>query len=319
MNDLVQAPKTFSLAPASFDDAIRIAEYLSKSDLVPKDYQGKPSNIVVAMAWGAEVGLQALQALQNIAVVNGRGSIWGDAALALCMSRSEFEDIHEEIQGEGDARVAVCTVKRRGRTPVTRKFSVDDAKKAKLWQTLAQVERRGQNGGTYMKDNDSPWYRFPERMLQMRARGFALRDSFPDAMRGLYLAEELQGEEKDVTAQGETLRPSVVMPEAKKPAKQEPEKAATVVDNATGDVIDTSTGEVLPKEEKPAASTEQKAMDGNEAVATAGQLKVIRSKLGTAGLTEDQLADAFGVFMIDNLPAGKVNDALAWIKKGGAA
>jgi hypothetical protein len=28
-------------------------------------------------------------------------------------------------------------------------------------------------------------------MLQMRARGFALRDSFPDALRGLYITEEL--------------------------------------------------------------------------------------------------------------------------------
>jgi hypothetical protein len=35
-----------------------------------------------------------------------------------------------------------------------------------------------------------PWQQYPKRMLQMRARAFALRDVFPDVLRGVYVAEE---------------------------------------------------------------------------------------------------------------------------------
>lgn len=304
------APAGFSLVPASFHEAKEVADYLSKSDLVPKDYQGKPSNIVVAMAWGSEVGLKPLQALQNIAVINGRGSIWGDAALALCMSRPEFEDIEERIEGEGDARVAICTVKRKGRTPVTRKFSVEDAKKSGLWQTQAKVERRGQNGSTYMKDNDSPWYRFPERMLQMRARGFALRDSFPDAMRGLYLAEELQGDlpEKDITPLAS--RPAVVMPTAT--ATAAPAAAGEPVD---ADFVDPDTGEIIPgnEPEQPAEPVTQVAE--GEATVSDGQLRVLRARLKAANIDESVLAEAMGLPSVAAIPASKCNHALDWIKK----
>ena len=171
------------LVPSNFAEAIKVADMLAKSDLVPKDYRGKPANVVVAIGWGAEVGLKPLQSLQNIAVINGRGSIWGDAALALCMRAPNFEDVVEKIEGEGEAMVAVCTAKRKGREPVVRRFSVADAKVANLWGV-------------------NTWKQYPKRMLQMRARGFALRDCFPDALRGLYLVEELQdmpAEPKDIT------------------------------------------------------------------------------------------------------------------------
>ena len=37
-----------------------------------------------------------------------------------------------------------------------------------------------------------PWQQFPDRMMQMRARGFTLRDGFADVLGGLYLREELE-------------------------------------------------------------------------------------------------------------------------------
>ena len=50
-----------------------------------------------------------------------------------------------------------------------------------------------------------PWTQYPKRMMQMRARGFALRDKFADALGGLITVEEAQDyqvvdmPEKDVT------------------------------------------------------------------------------------------------------------------------
>lgn len=165
--------QVLSLAPTNFEEAERFAVRLANSNLCPKDYKGKPDDILIAMQMGAELGLKPMQAIQNIAVINGRPAIWGDAALAVIKAHPDFEDINEWWEGEGDKLTAFCTIKRRNQTPQTRKFSIEQAKTA------------GLSGKT-------TWQQFKERMLQMRARGFCGRDTFPDALKGIMLVEEVQ-------------------------------------------------------------------------------------------------------------------------------
>lgn len=162
-----------SIQLSTFEEAWRFAKMIAGSDLAPKDYKGKPENVVVAIQMGLEVGLSPMAALQNIAVINGRPSIWGDAALAIVMVHPHYE-AHEEppVEGADDKRVATFKIKRRGQDWHIQTFSVADAKKAKLW---------GKEG---------PWSNYPDRMLKLRARGFGLRDKFADALRGLITTEE---------------------------------------------------------------------------------------------------------------------------------
>jgi len=162
-------------APANIGEAVQLSEMLARSSLVPKQYQGKPEDILVATIWGKEIGLGTLQSLQNIAVINGKPSVYGDAMLALVQASPICEGIDEHIENEGTLNPsAVCIARRKGRMPVICRFSVEDAKRAGLW---------GKAG---------PWQAYPKRMLQMRARGFALRDAFPDVLKGLITAEEAQ-------------------------------------------------------------------------------------------------------------------------------
>jgi hypothetical protein len=162
-------------APTTLTEAMTFSDMLANSSMVPKAYQGKPQDILVCVQWGMEMGLAPMQALQNIAVINGKPSVYGDAAMALVQASSVCEDVEEFFEGEGTTNpVAVCVAKRKGRKPVTARFSVEDAKRAGLW---------GKQG---------PWSAYPKRMMQMRARGFALRDAFPDVLKGLITAEEAQ-------------------------------------------------------------------------------------------------------------------------------
>jgi len=132
MTNLVTTRQGF--APATFTEARQFAEELASSSLVPKAYTGKPQDILVAMQWGAEIGLAPMQALQNIAVINGKPSVYGDAAMALVQASPHCEDIEEYFEGEGTPNpTAVCVAKRKGRKPVIAKFSVEDAKRAGLW------------------------------------------------------------------------------------------------------------------------------------------------------------------------------------------
>lgn len=163
-----QRQPAFSLTPQSLDEALKFAEMLSKSSIVPKDYQGNAGNVLVAVQWGMEIGLQPLQAMQNIAVINGRPSIWGDAMLAIVRGSGLLEFIREEPTDES----CTCTIKRKGEEPVTRTFTMADAQKAGL------------------ANKQGPWTQYPKRMMQMRARAYALRDVFPDVLRGVEIAEE---------------------------------------------------------------------------------------------------------------------------------
>lgn len=163
------------LALQSMADAMSFGKMVADSEFAPKDFRGKPASCVLAIQAGAEIGLSPMQALQSIAVVNGRPSIFGDAALAVVKASPVCEYVTEAVEGDGESMVATCTAKRRGYPqPTVVRFTVADAKKASLW---------GKSG---------PWTQYPKRMLQMRARGFALRDAFPDVLRGLVTAEEAQ-------------------------------------------------------------------------------------------------------------------------------
>lgn len=163
------APVAYDLSPRNFDEAWRLAEILADSELVPKDFRGKPGNCLVGMQWGHELGLKALQSLQGIAVINGRPSIWGDTMLAIVRASPLCEYV---VEGQDADGTAWCKVKRRGEPEQVRTFSDADAKLAGL---------QGKQG---------PWVTAPKRMKQMRARAFALRDVFTDILRGMHMAEE---------------------------------------------------------------------------------------------------------------------------------
>ena len=193
-----------ALVPQSLDDAFRLAKALAASgDMVPKHFQGKPEMTMAAIIRGMEIGLAPMQALSNIAVINGRASIWGDALPALLQRAGHHLDV--EMQGEGDSLTAVATLA-RGDTGkvIERTFSVQDAKKAGLW---------GKAG---------PWQAYPARMLQMRARSLACRDGAADALMGLQVAEEMRDAPvmRDVTAP-DPARPNLAQRLAAPPQEAE--------------------------------------------------------------------------------------------------
>ncbi len=157
------------------DEAMRFGKMLAASQFAPKDFANKPESCILAIQHGAEIGLGPMQSIQSIACINGRPAVWGDAALALVMGSAVCEYVRERVEGDNDQAVAICEAKRRGYPSATTvQFSVADAKRAGLW---------GKSG---------PWTQYPRRMLQLRARGFALRDAFPDVLKGLVTAEEAQ-------------------------------------------------------------------------------------------------------------------------------
>jgi len=182
-----RVPVRMGVAPTTIEEAWRLAQFIAKSELVPKGYRERPADVLVAMQYGMEVGLPPMAALHSIYVTNGRPQLWGDGLLAVVMASPRYRD-HDEYYMVGDERreflvavdlakddtMAVTTFWRSdSQRPRTATFSIAKAKKAGLWTKAG------------------PWQEYPDRMLKLRARSFAAHDCFPDVLRGIHSAEEL--------------------------------------------------------------------------------------------------------------------------------
>lgn len=206
-----------AIIPQDIEQTYRLAQIICAADMAPKAYNRNVESVMVGIMHGMEIGLTPMAALQSIAVINGMPTIWGDGALGLVRSSGLVEDFLETLEGDGDSRVATCTIKRVGQeSPIVRKFSWPDAKEAGL---------AGKAG---------PWKQYPNRMLQMRARSWALRDGFADVLKGLGIAEEQRDRiPLTQTADGDYIpadRPLRAHYIAKAAEKREAAKTAETVD-----------------------------------------------------------------------------------------
>lgn len=264
----------FLMDPQSLDEAMRLADMLATSNLVPKNYQNKPSDILVACSWGSEIGLKPLQALQNIAVINNVPAVWGDAVVALVRGSGLCEYINQDW--DEATKTATCTVKRKGEPEQVRTFSYEDANVA------------GHLGKDTYKKN-------LRRMLSVRARAFALRDVFADVLKGLKVAEEVMDykEEKDITPEQQS-----------QPAVKHTSKAAAVLDKVRKNKpADDHQAEVVIEPEAQIIYTEEQRTQLNDLIAQMGccqnliELKGVADQIAGVGvLPDDERARATAAY-----------------------
>lgn len=158
-----------------FELAKRIALTLANSNLVPDAYRGRANDCFVAINMGRAIGMDEFQAIQSIAVIDGKPSLYGDALIGLVRGSDKCSYIKEWLSD--DQKTAYCETLRKGEPePVTRSYSMQDA-------MLAGI------------DSKFNWKKHPKRMLQMRARSLCLRDVYADVLKGLASAEEMHDHE----------------------------------------------------------------------------------------------------------------------------
>ena len=181
---LVGGGKINAIIPQDIESVFRLANVIVTAKMNPKSLD-TVEKCTVAIMHGLEVGFTPMAALQSIAVVNGMPSIWGDGLIALVRASGLLEDFQETVDDvQAGPTIAVCKVKRKDSPSwVVQSFTRPQAMKAGLWR------------------KQGPWVQYPHRMMQMRARAFALRDAFPDVLRGLHSAEEVT-DMVDITATG---------------------------------------------------------------------------------------------------------------------
>lgn len=232
-------------------NAFALAELVVKAGFAPKG--STVESAVVAMIHGSKLGLDPLSAVQGIAVVNGRPTLWGDQLAAAVKGSSVYGGEKVEYFNTKDSEnygVKFTTWRKGHEDELTvETFSVADAKRAGLW---------GKPG---------PWTQYPKRMLFHRARAFAYRDCFPDALAGMRFREEEMDNDDTPAAPDATpkpIRPGVPADQAGDTSRKRASKLRAALDispDATvedAEILEPPVQEPVPAEQ-PAAPAEPPA------------------------------------------------------------
>ena len=162
------------------------AEVLVKSGFLPVAIN-TPEKALAIMQKGRELGIPPMEAMSSINVIQGKPSVSPQLMLALARRTGELEDIHMDVSD----KVANVTVKRKGQSSYTTTFGIKEATDL----------------GLIGKDN---YKKQPGVMFQWRALAQNLRITFPDAISGLYLVEEMTGWEETITTRGPVQMPKAI-------------------------------------------------------------------------------------------------------------
>lgn len=216
------------LVPDTFAGAWYLCKLIASAGFVPKDKfvpmvdeQGRElkntvdinktaARCLIAGQFGASLGLDLFASIQNVSVVNGQPSLWGDSMPGLCRTTGELEQFIELETGtiKGRDFTAICIVKRRGRGEAfdpEAKWAKDCGEE---YYKLANACRaRGLVANTFgweeaeaagYTQKTGSWQTNPKRMIRYRARSFALRDAFPDTLKGMRTVEEMRDVDMDL-------------------------------------------------------------------------------------------------------------------------
>jgi hypothetical protein len=183
---------TKAIIPKDMDEINRLATGLAKSSVIPRSLQGKPVDIATVILKGLELNLTPMQALAEIALIQGKPVMSAACIAGLCARSPVCEYIRLV---ESDNEKALYRAKRAGVPEVTLAYTVDDARVA----------------GLLTKDN---WKKHRKAMLRARAKAAICREVFPELAMGIYDPDEAQEfartPEEIARAKGERMAQEII-------------------------------------------------------------------------------------------------------------
>lgn len=193
----------FSYIAAGLQERADYIARLAPSTILPTAYRGNAANAFVAAETGAALGLEPLQALASIAVINGRATLSSDLMAAVIRRAGHTLRIVENSPESVTATLIRADDKK---FEFTVTWDKDKATKAGLW---------GQRG---------PWSQYPTQMLRARAITEVARQGASEALMGMIYSPEDFG--ATITDTGEVIEAEVI-DDTPAPAKPAPAKPAT--------------------------------------------------------------------------------------------
>lgn len=158
----------------SYRQYYKMAIEVSKSELIPQSFRGKPMDIAIAFDMAARMGVSPLVVMQNLYVVKGIPSWKGQACISLI--RNKFKNVKHIYVGEKGKDTYGCYVQAIN----------DDGEVIKGPEvTIAMARSEG-----WM--SNSKWTNMPDLMLAYRSASFFARINCPETLMGMSVEGELE-------------------------------------------------------------------------------------------------------------------------------
>lgn len=183
MNEIITYEQT-QVLPSVYSDVdlyqqfYKMAEGLSKTDLVPDNYRNKPENCLIAIDTARQIGAKnPLFVMQNLYIVKGKPSWSGQYCSALVYTN--FKNVKVNRMGDKNTNnlqgIYITATNKNG----------ENCRGSVV--TLEMAQKEG-----WVNKQGSKWQTMPEQMLIYRAFAFFARAYCPDKLLGMHDEYEVQ-------------------------------------------------------------------------------------------------------------------------------
>lgn len=159
--------------------AWRTAGMLSKSGLVPENYQNSPENCLIAIDLANRQGLSPMMVMQNLYVVKGKPAWSGSFCAAAINGCGKFTPLEYLWSGEPNSLSFGCTAQAVRRV------------NGSMCQSETITMQMAKDMG-WIDKNGSKWKTMPKQMMMYRAASFFARAHCPEVLLGIQTVEEVQ-------------------------------------------------------------------------------------------------------------------------------
>ena len=189
---LANIPSESAFSLQSFEHVQRVANMLSASDLIPKEYRNNIPNTMIALEMANRISTSPLMVMQNLYVVNGKPGWSSQFIIASINSCGRFRKLRFDMLNDGAARGCVAwTVEKH--IPISDTIiTLKQAKESGIpviespYVDMAMAKAEG-----WIDKSGSKWKTMPDLMLRYRAATFFGRIHTPEIMMGMQTQEEI--------------------------------------------------------------------------------------------------------------------------------
>ena len=163
---------------SSFETALRMADCLANSTVVPKDYQNNTGNCMIAIEMAARINTSPMMVMQNLFVVNGRPAWSAQWIIAMINASRRYKtELQFEFGNDASDGGLSCYA------------WVEDWNGHRVCGPKITMNMAKEEG--WLGKNGSKWKTMPSVMIQYRAASFFGRMNCPDMIMGIYSQEEV--------------------------------------------------------------------------------------------------------------------------------
>lgn len=206
MNNMIQTASTtvptINIQPSSifsdfdlFNQSLQMATILSKTQLIPQNFQGKPEDCLIALDFARRLGVSPTSVLPELYIIHGRPAISAKFMISLVNRSGVFSRIQwkEDIDGEVEYLVngSKRTIPNYSAVAYFTELSSGETYES------PKIDMRFALSNGWLTKNDSQWQKMPQVMARYRSASILIKTTCPELAMGMESLEEARDFEED--------------------------------------------------------------------------------------------------------------------------